>query len=322
MIYTDKGTFETFAHLRHAYLTAHGGYPKEVVQYFREDEWDDNALHISELGKCARAQMYRLLGTEKKWETPEKQANDELMFWQGNMIHALTAAACDWAGILASYESNLELPDGWSGHYDIIWQGKDDVPEIGWDGKTVRSNNFNYWYEWPKDKDAAQAKGYLCFLPGVDHWQVEYIDRGGSNTPWLFDIERNDDWVELRMAHLDHLRGLLPELPDPLRPQYKASYRKDSGLPTYSLNKVWLANSWECEWCPYHWASNSGTQANPSWTVNEDSPCKPEMKKLEVGSKLKGRLQIDDAHREQIVGWLQQQIQVHVDPRADVTVVE
>lgn len=316
MITTPKGEFESFAHLRLAYLKVHDERPP-VVQYFNTDEWDDETLHISELGKCMRQQMLRLAGAEKKWESPDKQANDALMFWQGNMIHALTVGAADWAGILIDFEQPLPgLPDGWSGHYDLAYRPHFEQDYIaGWDGKTVRSNNFNYWYEWPKDKDVAQARGYLHFqLLGIVKWGIEYIDRGGANTPWLFEIDPDPDWVRWRMTDLEHWRAELPELPPPLVPELKLTYRKDRNLPTYSISKLMLANSWQCEWCPYHWASG------PDWRANEDSPCKPQMVKQEIGRVTKGHLDIEESYRDQAADWLRDKVKSYLDPRADVTV--
>lgn len=307
MLLTDQGDFETLAHLRLAYLEAYHGNPP-VEEYFNSDEWDDSTLHISELGKCPRQQMYRLLDEEKQPEGISARANKELMFWQGNMIHALTVGALEWGGILVAFEKQLPgLPAGWSGHYDAIFKDREDDQLVGWDGKTVRPNNFNYSYEWPKPEQVAQARGYLRFIPDVPYWLIEYIDRGGSKTPQTRVIERNDVWVDDSMITLALHRERLPELPPMLGPEFKISYRKVNNEPKRRGNTVSVGPSWQCEWCPYH----HGLQdpKTKEWYTYPESPCKPAMERLQVGSTSKGMFRCTaPQYDESLTLWLKDQV--------------
>lgn len=317
MIVTDQGEFSNFAELRFAYLLAMNGNPS-IQQYFRQDEWNKNTLHISELGKCPRKQMLRLMGAAERPRTIAALANDELMFWQGNIIHALTVGACDWAGIMLSYEESLpNLPDGWSGHYDLIWNDRSCGAVTCWDGKTVRPNAFNWWYTWPKPEERAQMKGYLHFLTEAHYGEIEHIDRGGSNPPRISTIIRDDHWVEKQMHWLENLRAELSNygtLPDPLDWDYDLSYRKVTNENLYLINKIWYKPNWQCEWCDYlHGYKDKKTG---QWWISDESPCKPDLRPSEEVAKVsKGQLQwLLPNHQAQVEHWIKEQLQSFSKP--------
>lgn len=317
MILTDQGEFNDFAHLRYAYLQATNGNPP-IQQYFRQDEWDDTTLHISELGKCPRKQMLRLMGAARKPRQIAAVSNDELMFWQGNIIHALTVGACDWAGILVAFEESLsDLPDGWSGHFDLIWDNRENGEEPLWDGKTVRPNAFNWWYTWPKPEEKAQMQGYLHFTPTSYYGEIEHIDRGGSNPPRSSIIQRDSTFVLERMRELEDWRNRLGhygELPEPLDWDYDISYRKVNNENLYLVNKIWYKPNWQCEWCDYlHGYKDKKTG---EWWVSEDSPCKPDLQpSLEIAKVIKGELQFTNVgHKAQVESWLRSQLQSFSKP--------
>ena len=317
MFQTDKGDFKNFAMLRYAYLIEFDGNPP-ISQYFRNDGWDDTTLHISELGKCPRMQMYRLLGAQKKRRDPLTIANDELMFWQGNIIHALTVGAAYWSGIAVSHEETLPgLPGGWSGHYDLIYF-QPSVGQVCWDGKTVRPNAFDYAYDWPKPEESAQMRGYLRFLKKVSYGEIEHIDRGGSNPPVLSLIAHDDEWVEGRMNFLQDCRLSLPTLPPVLPWEYRLTYRKVTNELVHNWANVWYQNNWQCGWCDYlHGVENKKTG---EWWIHPDSPCKPEMApKILIAKNLKGGLSWEKrGHEAQVQAWLQTQLLSWTEEEVDV----
>jgi hypothetical protein len=295
MLQTDQGEFPSLAALRGAFIRAHNGCP-DVAHYFNTDEWDDSTLHISELGKCLRQQMYRLLGTEKNPVSQRKQDNKELLFWQAHMIHALTCGALDWSGILISYEHSLPgLPEGWSGHFDAVFLDREAGMNLLWDGKTVMPTAFDYSYDWPKPEVVAQIRGYLRFTHYLaDAGLVEYIDRGGSNTPQLFPVTADDVWVKERMAATDYWYSGLPELPPPLTREYTITYRKVRNEPRREIANVWLAPSWQCDYCDY---------CRPGC-------CEPETEKLLVAEykRVHGentRFILDEGHAENLEDFLE-----------------
>lgn len=322
MIDTDQGTFANFATLRHAYLDAHNGHP-DLAKYFRDHAWDPDNLHISQLGTCARKQMYDLIGGEKKYRSPDSLANRELMFWQGNIIHALTVGACDWSGILVDFEQALVgLPDGWSGTYDLVWEDRINRELVLWDGKTVRPNNFNYWYLWPKHKDRLQMQGYLRYVShDVDVGYIEYIDRGGSNKPFPCAILADNPAITGRMTVLDNYRYLLPNLPDPLEPTYSLTYRKVTNDITHRWAAVYYGNSWECEWCDYmHGTQDKRTK---EWTISESSPCKPKLCKTLVAKNAAKGIRYEDAQMQRLFApslnlWLKDQLLEWTEQETDV----
>ena len=159
MILSEKGQpFESLAHLRYAYIEAMHGNPP-IEKYFNKDEWSEDTLHISELGKCARQQMYRLSGALKQVKSVSTMANESLMFWTGNAIHALTVGALEWAGVLVDYEKSLpDLPEGWSGHYDAIYDDWETDTIVGWDGKTVRPNAASTIVTWAAARRSSPSR--------------------------------------------------------------------------------------------------------------------------------------------------------------------
>lgn len=324
MIDTTRGSFQSFATLRHAYLKAHDDRPL-VGKYFREGGWVPTKLHISELGKCPRQQMLRIKGTKPKPRSQSKEANDALMFWQGNMIHALTVGACEWAEILSSYEEPLpDLPELWRGHYDLIWWSGEE--KVLWDGKTVRPNAFDYWYEWPKPEVTAQIRGYLAHLPGVGHGEVEYIDRGGSNTPQVFPIARHNGSVFETMVQLEGWYHMLLESPDALPPIlpriYKATYRKVRNEPLHLVAGVWWQPSWQCEWCDFVYGIKD--KRSGEWTVDPSSPCKPDLRpKLQVAKTIEKTMTLlEPKHEREVEACLASALPAWEDPEDEPSTEE
>jgi len=290
MLETQRGQFPDFAALRGAFIRNSAGAP-DVHRFFNVDEWDDSTLHISELGKCARQQMYRLLKTPKKPKAQATIDNDELMFLQANYIHAVTCGALDWAGILISHEKRLNgLPEGWSGHFDALYQDRNTTQYVLWDGKTVRPNAFDYVYDWPKTEVTRQIQGYLHFCLEADHGQVEYIDRGGSNTPRTYTIKHDTMWVDLRMLALDSCRDVLPELPAMLTREYKVTFRKVNNETLHKAVNVWYQPCWQCGWCDY----------------NHEQACQPIMDKMQVAKTEKGKLIcLEEEHAQSLKKFLE-----------------
>ena len=312
MLLTDKGEFSGFATLRHAYIDAYEGNPP-IECYFNADPWEEDKLHISDLGKCPRMQMLRLNHAPKKKRDAETLANEALMFMQGNWIHALTVGAADWAGILITYEQELPgLPPGWTGHYDMIWDNRLANMAVAWDGKSVRPNAFNYAYTWPKLPNKLQMQGYLKYLTEVAYGDVEYIDRGGSNPPQLFEITRDNEAVEnimfdLEMWNADRTRRIGPILPPVLEPTYTVSYTKVRNELVHRISSVFYGPQWDCEWCDYlHGVQDKKTK---SWYVSDKSPCRPEMPtKVAVAKYLKGKLVILEDGHEAAAQWVETQL--------------
>ena len=311
MIDSKQGEYDSLAHLRYAYIEAMHGNPP-IEKYFNKDEWSEDTLHISELGKCARQQMYRLSGAQKQVKSVSTLANESLMFIQANWIHALTVGALDWAGIMVNYEASLPgLPEGWSGHYDVTYEDWETDTIVGWDGKTVRPNAFDYSVSWPKPEHVWQVQGYMRFLPWVSYWQIEYIDRGGANTPQVKAVHRDDAKIDDRMFALNVCRSAILDnptlLPNMLEPEFSIYYRKVNNEPIRRVNSVFVGPSWQCEWCPYHHGMQD--KKTKEWTTFESSPCKPNLVKTQVGKAEKGIFKCISAdHEESLTLWLKDQV--------------
>ena len=308
MILTNKGEFSGFNTLRKAYLDAFDGNPP-ILKYFNPEGWSDKTLHISQLGKCPRMQMYRLLDAPKKKRGEDSLANDELMFFQGNIIHALSVGACDWAGILVSFEESLpNLPLGWSGHYDLVYDDRSEGCHVCRDFKTVRQNAFDWAYEWPKPEESAQMRGYLRFLETVAYGEIEHIDRGGANPPQVHPVFHHNAWVDDKMLELDAYASNMFELPPVLPWEFKLTYRKVNNELVHKWANVWYQNNWQCGWCDYlHGKENKKTG---EWWIHPDSPCKPEMApKLLIAKNLKNGLHWENrGYEDKVHSWLEGQV--------------
>jgi hypothetical protein len=268
---TKKGEFADIGRLRGAYLEApDGGAYNLDPGHHDGNDWRPDKLHISELGGCPRATAYRLLGYEEKPRSASSRANRAVMFWAGYRAHFLTYSAMNWAGILVEHEKALDLPEPWTGRCDAIFTPnvEDEVPWL-YDLKTVLPNALKYAHELPKPKDALQLGGYWAFGPQPGGAVVEMMDRAGSNSPILCEVDMTV-WMPRavkRMALFEAMLDNMPELPPTLEPVYKGHYSKVRGVSRYELASISLDPDWRCSYCEWHLHSKEGT--------DRDSLCRP-----------------------------------------------
>ena len=210
----------------------------------RPDDWDDKALHISDLGTaigegCPRALWLRLNGAKKKEATTGKL----LMFHHGQRIHE------DLVELITPH-----LPDEWhiikveqpvevyglTGRYDYQMIHKDGTKVIV-DFKSIRGRAFNY-LDGPKPAHVIQVQGYMA-AEDADHGIIWYVDREGQNASQQFVVERDDDRVEIAAMRLGYgARHKNPPLIlDPVL-EIKENKGPDS---------VKVKQPWQCDYCDY-----------------------------------------------------------------------
>lgn len=235
---SERGTFESFQHLRASYLTSSDGseYWIDPRPWFRGD-WEKDKLHASEIGGCPRATAYRLLGTPEKPRSVSSAANREVMFSSGFYLHFLTYSALNWADLLFTHEHPLDLGDGWSGTLDaVIRPDYRKENEILYDMKTVLPTALKYSYDMPKEKDCLQLGVYGTVRPELTG-VVEYADRAGSNDPFICEFELAP-WVEKAkelMLVFEAMRDDLPKLPLSSTQGTWDTTRSRGASPTVSL---------------------------------------------------------------------------------------
>jgi len=307
MIETKQGEFESFATLRKAYVDTREGKTLGIEPYTRAHTFEPQKLHLSKLGACPRQQMYDILGTEKKRESASRQANDALMFTIGYFVHYLTYAALDWGGILESFEEPIEgLEEPWTGRYDAIINitGEQHL----WSGKTTRPNAFkgNYRYSYPKLSHKLQEGGYLGYLDGVAGSVIEYIDRGGANSPLTYYVSSKHavNPARLYMQRIEECYEALPELPDMRPRELTPHYRKRTNLNAYDLDYINEEYCWECGWCPYLYGRQD--KKTKVWQIAGASPCKPDMRPPEKVGWHSGK--IWHYKSDDVIGWAENQI--------------
>ncbi len=211
------------------------------------DDWDDFALHISDLGAaidgegCLRQVWYRINGYERREDTPGKL----WMFKQGHRIHELVPEL-------------LDMPDGWyvagieekttvgglTGGYDLsIFRTRKHSPgtTVIVDFKTIRGAAFGYLNE-PKKSHVAQLQGYLK-AENADYGILLYIDREGSNGFLQFRVERDDEATKERCDVLERLPGT-EKPPGILEPQIRLRANKND-------QAIYVTQPWQCNYCDY-----------------------------------------------------------------------
>lgn len=277
---TKKGTFDSFATLRGAYINSKVDMALDP-KHADPKEWADDKLHASEVGYCPRMQMLRLVGAPRKIKLALTQAMDDYMWWVGYRTHYLTYEAMDWAGILFSHET--QLFDGlWAGSCDALFYPDVNQDELmGYDCKTTRPKGYNFAYEVPKEAHVLQVSTYGIKLPRVPNWVIEYIYFGSTKPPieCLVTVTDYQDAVLGRMLSLEAYRKAALENPGDLPPvlteRFVPKYRKDNGQQTKSLVGISYSCSWECGYCDWHHTYPPKDENDKFPPTREDSPCKP-----------------------------------------------
>lgn len=308
ILHTRKGDFASLQHIRAAYLTSDDGaeYWLSSSPWDRGNDWDPSKLHISELGACPRAIIYRLSGSAEKPRSASSAANRTIMFHQGYTLHYLTYSAMNWAGILIAHEKEVEgLEEPWTGRCDALfttdYERRDDLWLL--DIKTVLPAALKYSYDMPKEKDCLQVAGYAPHIPGLTGAVVESVDRAGSNEPILSEVDLAK-WIPLAEERKRTIEqavrgGAAPELPGVYTGHYEGSAKK-------VLTGISFGPDWRCGYCPWHLTvkerrvnPNSGREREWGWT-HKDSTCKPyNLPSLEVAKVEGGRLvRVKSGHEE------------------------
>ena len=161
------------------------------------DDWDDKALHISDLGTaigegCPRALWLRLNGATKKQATTGKL----FMFYQGRRLHDLLAELItphldeEWHIIKIEQPVSIH---GLTGRYDYQMINKAGTKVIV-DFKTIRGRAFNY-LDGPKPAHVIQVQGYMA-AEDAAYGIIWYVDREGQNASKQFIVERDDERVK------------------------------------------------------------------------------------------------------------------------------
>lgn len=210
---------------------------------------DPMRLFATDIGKCPRQVCYRLLSTEKDYESPEKQRNDQRMYDVAEFIEAMLTAAFMWKGDLLSHQTPVPFAErsNWGGRADLIVEldGKQRIIEV----KTHRGNASNYTL--PKVPHVHQASSY--------HWELArefeldaspllwYVSRDGSGEPNEYEVPHVEAETMALMDELDEARievategaGMLPP-------------KLDKVLQLRSYGKtVSCEPDWQCGYCDY-----------------------------------------------------------------------
>jgi len=214
----------------------------------RPDEWDEAALHASDLAvaleddgdrKCGRQLWLRTHGAEKR----EPTTGEHLMWHHGRRIER------EVVKMFAEH-----LPDEWSigavnrqvgdddvtAELDIELHGPNGVVVIV-DVKTVRGNWFRY-AKIARPAAIMQVRKYMKER-GADYGILLYIDREGQNPPEQFTVER-DDAAVLRAEQVAREIIALPQAPAVMPPKVKVRANKGP-------DAVYAELPWQCRYCPY-----------------------------------------------------------------------
>ena len=254
--------------------------------------WDDNKLHVSDLGACARATMYRLSGEPRRERTDEEQRKQECLFWLANRIHDEMYEAWSEAGVLLEKECSLQgyLPKGWTGRFDCVldYNGGRRIVDV----KTVIYLQKTAIY--PKPAHMMQVACYDAFVH--EDWDltmppvVFYVQNNFQHDIAVECVVSHDEPMQniivKRMAELEHYRDKLPELP-PILPRTMKYGKKVRG----KSNEVVVGpdskcNPKYCDWCT--------------------GACQPDLEVEKVAARSGDEWAIvNEAYRDDFLEWLQ-----------------
>jgi len=225
----------------------------------RSHSWDDDLLHISDIGQCPRMTMLRLMGEQKREVFGEEKRKKQYMFYLANWLHDECYAAWGEQGILIEKECSIRgyLPPGWTGRFDAVidYEGGfriADVKTKAYIGKTA---------QFPQLKHMFQVAAYHMFLR--DDWKL-------TLNPLLFYIQRDlqhfdarecavdvtastEAYVMSKMNELEAARADLPNLPNILPRMIKYTGKKVKGQ--YAEISACTNHDCTSEWCDYSGAT-------------------------------------------------------------------
>ena len=95
---------------------------KHINRDKEEKERDPMRLFISDIGKCPREVAYRMLETERDYESEQEMVNKTIMFDLAERIERNIIEALDSEGILIGEQIDIEMEDreNWGGRLDIL----------------------------------------------------------------------------------------------------------------------------------------------------------------------------------------------------------
>jgi hypothetical protein len=219
---------------------------KGLNELTEEDSWQENVLHISDLGStiegegCLRQVYLRLQGAEKA----KRHAGIQFMFNQGHAIHERIVSIMnlpkEWKLIGTEIECRFPIFK-MVGACDMLLQNEETGERVVVDFKTVRGNAFNY-LDSPKPGNVAQVQGYIEAFD-ASYGKLLYIDREGQNGFREFDVQRDRQTV-IERANTLYKMALSEEAPDILSPDIKLRENKSS----YA---IYIKQPWCCDYCDY-----------------------------------------------------------------------
>ena len=215
------------------------------IPQLKSNEWDQDKLHISDLGVpcdgCPRQLWLRLRGAEAR----PHHMGELLMFDAGQRIHDRMVEALELGGIQVVDSEKETGIDGLVGRYDVKLNDSGVIVIV--DFKTVRGAAFQYLVE-PKPSHVAQVLGYVA-SENADAGAIVYVDREGQNGVRVFEIERNDGEVYDNIAKLKEIaQGDIPPILPPVLEQIE---RKQ-------FTTIYVKQPWNCDYCRYQDVSCSG----------------------------------------------------------------
>lgn len=225
----------------------------EYVLAIEGDHWDDDSLHLSDLGGCPRRSMLRLTGAERRPVSPEKAREDELMFFVANLMHDVSYKSWDAAGIMIANEHSIKriLPDGWTGRFDAIldYNGRRivDVKTLKYLAKSARLPYFKHTLQVVAYHIFAEEEYALTEMP-----ILYYIQRDLGHpkaVECVVDVnERSKSFVKQGMKVLEEAKSSLPELPPLLDLEicFGGAKKRDK-----NKKEVFLTTNRDCEQCEY-----------------------------------------------------------------------
>jgi hypothetical protein len=223
------------------FYTAVEDYLREVTEG-KDIKYYSNNIHVSGLDNCPRQVVYEYFNFPKR-----KRTLAELITLNvGTYLHTVIDKALKKSGkfdvIHNEKKMNKGLPKMFTGKCDNVIVHKETGKRILQDTKSVRANAFKFGFDrLVRESYKKQLNSYFYGLTkmgiDIDLLMITIFDRGGSNTPYITEVEKRP---------LDQVEDLFA-----LYSNAVIGYRDRKELPPMLDEMFDKDKLWQCDYCLY-----------------------------------------------------------------------
>jgi len=222
------------------FYTAVENYMHKIVEE-KDAKYYANNIHVSGLDNCPRQVVYEYFNFPKRKRTLAELITLNVGTYLHTVIDKALKESPEFDVIHNEKKMNRGLPKMFTGKCDNVIVHKKSGKKILQDTKSVRPNAFKYFNNLVKESYKKQLNSYLYGLENmgidIDLLLITIFDRGGSNTPYITDVEKRDKF------EMEDLFALYSNA--------VINYRDNKQLPSM-LDPIFDKDKfWQCGYCLY-----------------------------------------------------------------------